>query len=102
MLTDQLPAVTEKVFLARVIECARLFRWKAYHTHDSRYSAAGFPDLVLVRERVVFAELKTDRGVISPAQAEWLAKLRRAGAEVHLWRPADWREIERVLKPEGV
>lgn len=74
--------------------------WRAYHTHDSRHSAAGFPDLVLVRERIVYAELKTTKGKLSPSQAAWMEALRAAGGEVYLWRPCCWNsgEIEAVLR----
>src|SRR5688572_19177552 len=40
---------TERAFQAQVVKYARLMGWTAYHTHDSRRSQAGFPDLVLVR-----------------------------------------------------
>ena len=53
----------ERELLAAVIDLARLRRWLCYHTHDSRHSAAGFPDLLLVRgRRLMAAELKTARG----------------------------------------
>ena len=55
------------------------FRWLvssdicAYHTHDSRRSAKGFPDLVLAKNGVVLiVELKTDTGVATPDQVAWL------------------------------
>ena len=52
----------------------------------------GWPDLTLVsprRGRVIFAELKSATGVIRPEQRAVLHGLYVAGAEVHLWRPAD-------------
>lgn len=79
------------------MEFARLSGWVLYHTHDSRRSPAGFPDLVLVRERVVFAELKAEKGRVTPEQLAWLGRLWQAGAEAYLWRPSGWPEIERLL-----
>jgi hypothetical protein len=74
--------------------------WLAYHTHRSEHSEAGFPDWVFVRERVVYAELKAMRGIVSPAQQAWHDALRAAGAEAYIWRPDAWNagEIERVLR----
>jgi ribosomal protein L37E len=92
----------ETRFQNAVLTVAQLCGWRAYHTHDSRRSAAGFPDLVLVRPpRVIFAELKTRTGRASPAQLDWLQLLRDCpGVETYLWRPADWDtgEIVRRLK----
>lgn len=99
-----LAVVTEAQFQAAVLDLARLRKWIYYHTYDSRHSPAGFPDLVLVRAtRIVFAELKTNRGRVSVAQSVWLRALQvleatTAGAvSVHVWRPADWGTIERIL-----
>ena len=93
------PKISEAQFQAQVIRYAELMGWRAYHTYDSRRSAAGFPDLVLVkRPRIVFAELKSGRGRVSPSQAAWLAELRACRQEVFCWRPSDWEEIERVLR----
>lgn len=85
--------------MRQVVDLARLYGWAIYHTHDSRRSVAGFPDLVLVRERVMFVELKTDAGKTSPAQNLWLGVLTAAGATAFLWRPKDWPTIERTLAP---
>lgn len=90
--------VTEKEFQSQVLTLAHLQSWLCYHTFDSRRSAAGFPDLTLVRERVVFIELKTDTGKLSASQEHWIAALRKAGAEVHVFRPSQWDEIEDVLR----
>lgn len=95
---QKLPAVTERAFQAQVISMAKMLGWMVYHTHDSRRSEPGFPDLVLVRERIIYAELKTDKGRQSPEQLIWLSKLNQAGAETYLWRPRDWDEIEKRLK----
>ena len=53
---------TEKEWQATVILTARTLGWTVYHTHDSRRSEPGFPDLVLARETLLmFVELKTDK-----------------------------------------
>jgi hypothetical protein len=83
--------VTERELQSAVIEAATLFRWRHYHTHDSRRSAAGFPDLVLCKPpRTLFVELKSEKGRLSPEQTEWLQDLEKAGQEVRIWRPEDW------------
>lgn len=93
-------AITEKEFMQQILDLARLSGWLCYHTHDSRRSAPGFPDLVLVRPPVVvFAELKTEVGKVQPEQREWLKALGGCEAvEARLWRPSDWPEVEEVLK----
>jgi len=70
---------------AAILHVARLRGWRSYHTFDSRRSAAGFPDLVLVRDRVVFAELKRQGALPRRDQVEWLDALAAAGCEVYLW-----------------
>ncbi|MDQ1053198.1 hypothetical protein QE394_001126 [Arthrobacter sp. SORGH_AS 212] len=87
------PGMSEREFQAIVVEVARLHGYElAYHTHDSRRSAPGFPDLVLVstrRVRVLFRELKTDKGRVSPDQRTWIDGLTAAGMDAGVWRPAD-------------
>lgn len=95
---NQAIPITEKQFMDNVIELGTVLRWRHYHTHDPRRSPAGFPDIVFVRDRVIFAELKTSRGRVRLEQLQWLASLRAAGAECYLWRPGDWDEIEGVLR----
>ena len=97
-----LPPESEESFQRRVLEFARLMGWGCrYHTFDSRRSAPGFPDLVLVRApRVVFAECKTDHAPkeLPFAQRVWMHELLRCpGVEWYLWRPRNWQEIERIL-----
>ena len=74
-------SLTERVWERHVEELAAALGYRSYHTHDSRRSAAGFPDLVLLRppRPPIYAELKTERGKVSPAQQEWILELQAAG-----------------------
>lgn len=59
----------------------------------------GFPDLVLVRDRIVVAEIKgSDR--VKPEQRAWLDAFRLAGTEAYVWTPETWAagEVERILR----
>lgn len=91
--------LSEKEFMSQVIQLAQLFRWKIYHTHNSRKSVAGFPDLLMLRgAKMIVAELKVGRNKITSDQADWLTWFRVAGAKSYLWTPDHWSEIESVLK----
>lgn len=66
----------EAAFQVRVVTLARDHGWRAYHTHDSRRSDPGFPDLVLVRPpRVLFVELKVGRRQLTGDQEAWMRLL---------------------------
>ena len=104
--------VTEAAFQRAVIELAEMNGWRCYHTHDSRKSPPGFPDLTMVRNgQLVFAEMKREDGAPTDEQRAWLIGLGRVAdlaedqawitpplVAVYLWRPSDWPEIEQVLK----
>lgn len=49
-------------------------------------------------DRLLFAELKSERGRLSAAQREWREALGMAGVRVRVWRPSDWDEIVEVLR----
>ena len=92
--------LTEKQFEGQIRELAKIFGWLYYHTWRSTHSPAGFPDCVMVRgKRLVIAELKSEKGIVSEKQQEWLDALRQVPAvEVFLWRPDDLEEIVEALK----
>ena len=95
------PAISEKRLQEGILQAARLLGWMAYHTHDSRRSAPGYPDLTLVRgSRLIFAELKSAKGRLTGPQRAWTEALKATGAEVYVWRPADWFDgtVDQVLK----
>lgn len=116
--------LAEAPFQQQVTNLASFYGWLAYHTYDSRRSAPGFPDLVLVRgAELLFIELKTDSGRVRAEQRDWIAALavvqRAAEAltdaadelvasgacaepglfaiEVHLWRPVDFDTLHERL-----
>ena len=92
--------ISERAFQSLVEQAARATGWYAFHPYDSRRSEPGYPDLTLVnpgKGRVVWAELKTSKGRLSPAQKDWIWALEQAGQEVYVLRPADWPLIERIL-----
>ena len=101
MLTIQ-NNITERDFTQQVRDLAQLLGWAVYHTWVAIRSPKGFPDLVMVRSpRLLFAELKSEKGTLTDAQVEWLEALRTVpGVEVYLWQPGDWDEIVRILKKE--
>jgi hypothetical protein len=93
--------VTEEDCQQQIIDLAGFYRWdRRYHTHDSRRSVGGFPDLVMVHvrdKRVIFAEIKAMKGKLSPEQLAWLWDLATAGAEVYVFHPANWNLVVDVL-----
>lgn len=103
--------MTERELQDMIVTVARLLGWRAYHARAARlkdgswrtagsYDSKGFPDLLLVRDRVFFAEVKVGRNKPTPEQLAWLDGLREAGAEVYVWTEADWRSgaVEAALR----
>lgn len=59
-----------------------------YHPHNSRRSAPGWPDSVIVGAAGIwFRELKTEAGVLSPEQRHVGELITRAGGNWAVWRP---------------
>ena len=89
---------SERNLQNRILEAAKALGWLTYHTHDSRRSAPGYPDLTLVRSRrLIFAELKSVKGKVTAEQQEWLDRLSATGAECYTWRPADLQTALTIL-----
>lgn len=102
----------EKELQKAVVETAHRFGWmvahfgKAIGGHGAErwitpaaYDAKGFPDLVLVRERLIFRELKTG-SALSASQIQWIDWLQTAGQDASVWSESDWKSglIERELR----
>lgn len=59
------------------------------HHRRSKGTTPGWPDDQLLGTGLIFAELKTETGKVSAAQADMLAALAAAGQRVYVWRPSD-------------
>ena len=103
-------AIPGETLRENVTELARVLGWRVAHFRAGRTShgwrtpvsadGKGFPDLVLVRERVLYVECKGELERLTAEQAAWRDWLTAAGAEHAVWRPSDWLEgtVERTLR----
>ncbi|KKN70426.1 hypothetical protein LCGC14_0431210 [marine sediment metagenome] len=100
--------ITERDFSSQVEDLLRLYGWRWSHfrparTKDGWVTALsgdkGFPDYVAVKEaRVLFIELKSEKGQLSEEQWEWLYDLRDSMVEAYVWRPSDFDKIVGILE----
>lgn len=101
-------ALSEREWQAKVVKAAEAFGWNVWYDTDSRRNRAGWPDLTLVRVRVgpgsaegrlLFLELKTERGRVRPEQRMWLALLGACpGVTAMVARPSDWDALLEELR----
>ena len=85
------PALTETMLLNSLRSEAVNCGWKVYRAQFSMYSVRGWPDLFMVKNGRAFAwELKTPKGKVSEAQAEWIEALKAVpGVDARLVYPSD-------------
>ncbi len=94
----------EKEWQKRVEGALRQYGWLVFHTLHSKGSTPGFPDICAVKvdpktgaARLLYAELKAEKGKLSSAQNEWMDALARVPcAEVYIWRPSQFDEVLEV------
>lgn len=93
-------AILEKDFRQTVVDIAQIRGWTIFSTWNSKHSPSGEPDLRMVRPpRVIFAELKTEKGRMTAAQDSTMALLALCpSVESFLWRPHHIQEIEAILE----
>lgn len=91
------PESPEGTLANRLYTCATTAGWLYYHTHDSRKSTPGWPDVALAHPDggpLYLWELKSARGQVSPAQRRWLEALAHCThVETAVYRPGDWPAI---------
>ena len=96
---DEIP---EKTWQQQVVGLARTLGWRRpLHIYDARRSEPGWPDLTLVRERLLLLELKTETGKVSVTQIDWIKALTAAGVEVYVARPRHLYVLAQVLQARG-
>lgn len=106
-----IPAVPEATWQAQFIELAHLFGWRIAHFRAAKSARGwrtpvqgdgkGFPDNVLVRERVIYVELKRVGKKTTPEQQEWMDWLMMAGQECYVWTIDDMEQAVEVLRRRG-
>ena len=89
---------SERDFQAQLMQVVEMFGGLVYHTYDSRRSAFGYPDLTIVTRdrRLIFAELKSDKGRLTEDQRVWLEAL--PDHQAYLWRPDDFDDAVRIIQ----
>ena len=90
----------EADFQQRVTDLMDICGWDWQHCRRPQEDRPGFPDLVLWhpgRGLLLFRELKRDGGKLTEYQWSRIGALNAAGADVAVWRPADWPEIEALI-----
>lgn len=105
----RLPPVSEALFTQQVLQLASALNWRSAHFRPAMTSQGwrtpvqgdgkGFFDLVLIRTpRVIFAELKSERGKLSPEQVEWMESVAGCPTENYTWKPNQLDDVARILK----
>ena len=129
--TDTL-TISEKDFSRQVEDLLKTFHWRWCHFRPARTERGwrtalsghqGFPDYIATKgNRLLFAELKSEKGKLSPEQELWIDSLRECvrhitlepvqvgkmtmpphgklvpSFEVYVWRPSDFDEIVEILR----
>lgn len=94
--------MNESEWQQQVLAAALKLGWQTMHIgRTGKHQAVGakgtlgrgWPDLVLVKGgRIIFAELKAEKGITDPIQKQVLGILHQVG-EVYIWRPSDFGQV---------
>ena len=93
----------ETCFRYMVQDLAHVHGWTFWHDNDPTINGRGFPDLLLIRERVIWRELKVRdpfgrANTIDVYQKAFLSRLALAGADAAVWTyPDSWEELVKEL-----
>jgi len=116
--------ISEKDFQRTVLDLLHALKYKTYHPFLSIASDPGFPDIVATRGvdddwpfeeetrwiddepfipehtggRILFIELKTEKGQPTFEQWNWLRILQAMGYDAYLERPSDFEEMAVILR----
>jgi hypothetical protein len=102
---------SEKVFQRWVADLAHAYGWAYCHFRPARVirngvekyetpiggDGKGFVDMLLVRDRILFRELKAGKNGLTPEQEFWRDRIIRAGGDWALWHPRDAEDIIKEL-----
>jgi len=94
-------AITEADLREQIRDLCKLFGWRFLFTWTSIHSPKGMLDLLLInaeQKRAIFAELKSEKGKMTPEQQEVFDMLKACGEEVYLWKPSDIERVAEILR----
>ena len=102
-------AITEEQLAGEVEDLLNIFQWRWCHFRPARTEHGwrtavsgykGFPDYIAARlPRLIIFELKSEKGKLTPEQAEWLELLRNCTSiEAYCWRPNRIDKIAEILR----
>jgi VRR-NUC domain len=93
-----------------VIDMAHRYGWKIAHFHAVQHAKGfwmtpvaadgkGFPDLLLVRDRVLAIEIKGDGDQLTVEQEGWIRAFRLAGVQAFVVDTKEWKSglVEQTL-----
>jgi len=99
--------LSERDWQQQIIDLAHMFGWLVAHFRAAKTAkgwrtavaadGAGWPDLCMVRDRVLWIENKREKGKLDQNQIDWIRWLDRAGAEVYVARPRHLDELAHIL-----
>lgn len=106
--------MTGRELQAAIVDLARTLGWRVAHFASvpvkrgprviwmtpAQADGRGFPDLILLRERLLAVEVKGDGDSLRDEQRTWLDAFAIAGEQAVVWTPKDWGEggpIEKEL-----
>lgn len=104
--------MSEDDLLRCVLDLAKLLGLRTAHFRPAKTARGnwvtpvqgdgkGFPDLVIVGPRgVLFRELKSDKGQLTPEQVDWRNDLWLAKADWNIWTPRHWGTTGGHIKRE--
>jgi len=96
--------VTEKQLREQIRDLCKSLGYSFYFTWTSIHSPRGMPDLILCRPpRLIFCELKTEKGQLSDHQKEWIDVLSQCpGIEVYIIRPSEIEKFAEILQGDNL
>lgn len=106
-------SISERELAATVEAALELYNWLwTHYTFSPNRSGNGFrthlrghagmPDYVACRNgRLLFVELKSQRGRLSAAQRVWRSELQKTSAEYHLVHPSDLDHFLKRISLKG-
>jgi len=112
-MAKQLPLdeILEADWQKMVLDLAKLMGWRIAHFRPALTTkgwrtpvaadGAGFPDLFLVRDRLLAVELKREKSKPTVEQIEWIRALINAQVEVYVARPRHLEDLATVLRARG-